>query len=168
MIINGYWKWELQKLSWEISLWSKLTVFDAWSKHRLTRAVLYSAIIIRKAIEDDTEAGKAGLDNLPELRLLTETLSAKKFPYIGEKESTARGKMWASDYDAGETMEMKISTVCNQLIHSYVWNLAYKETVNGCHGFFVASDKQKEKCVYFVSFSEWQKIIKLAITEGTF
>lgn len=155
-------------MSWAISLWSKLTVFDKYAEHQLTRAVLYSAIIIRKAIEDDTEAGKAGLDNLPELRLLTETLSAKKFPYVEEKGWAFRGKLGASNYGVGETVEMTINTVCNQLIHSYVWSLAYKEEGHDCLGFFVASDKQKEKRVYFVSFSEWQKIIKLAITEGTF
>ena len=56
MIFDGRWKSELKRLSWEISFWHKLPAFCAYAEHRLNRAVLYSATILRKIIEDETEA----------------------------------------------------------------------------------------------------------------
>ena len=56
MIFDGRWKWELKKLSWAISLWKKAPRYGEYGKHQLNRAVLYSATVLRKAIEDEIEA----------------------------------------------------------------------------------------------------------------
>ena len=56
MIFDGRWKWELKKLSWAISLWKKAPSYSEYGKHQLNRAVLYSATVLRKAIEDEIEA----------------------------------------------------------------------------------------------------------------
>ena len=58
MIFDGRWKWELKKQSWAISLWQKAPSYGEYGKHKLNRAVLYSATVLRKAIEDEIEAEK--------------------------------------------------------------------------------------------------------------
>ena len=62
MIFDGRWKWELKKLSWAISLWKKALRYGEYGKHQLNRAVLYSATVLRKAIEDEIEAEKSRLN----------------------------------------------------------------------------------------------------------
>ena len=56
MIFDGRWKWELQKLSWAIAVWRRVPAFSGFAEHQLNRAILYSATILRKLIEDETEA----------------------------------------------------------------------------------------------------------------
>jgi len=50
MIFDGRWKWELKKQSWAISLWQKAPSYGEYGKHKLNRAMLYSATVLRKAI----------------------------------------------------------------------------------------------------------------------
>lgn len=56
MIFDGQWKRELQKFSREITFWRKMTMFSHIAEHRLNRAILYSAIVLRKIIEEEKEA----------------------------------------------------------------------------------------------------------------
>ena len=56
MIFDGQWKRELKKLSREISFWRKMTMLRHIAEHRLNRAILYSAIILRKIVEEEKEA----------------------------------------------------------------------------------------------------------------
>jgi len=56
MIFDGRLKWELKKLSWSISVWRRCPSFSDFAEHQLNRAILYSATILRKIIEDETEA----------------------------------------------------------------------------------------------------------------
>ena len=66
MIFDGRWKWELKKLSWAISLWKKAPRYGEYGKHQLNRAVLYSATVLRKAIEDEIEAEKVAKEQIYE------------------------------------------------------------------------------------------------------
>lgn len=171
MIFDGRWKWELQKLSWSILVWSKLPTFHDFAKHRLNRAILYSAIILRKLIEDEREAEdiaeKTGW-SLPEQVILHTVLSAIKFPYVEKDDWTIRGKFGASNYGAGEIVSLTAREVCNQLIHSYVWSIAHQTDNNGFAGFLVASDTTKKKHLYLISFDEWQNVLTTALKNGAF
>ena len=171
MIFDGRWKWELQKLSWSISVWCRLSVFHDFAKHQLNRAVLYSAIILRKVIEDEKEtgdiAGKMGVA-LSKRETVHMVLSAIKFPYIEEGDWTIRGKFGVSNYGTGETVLLTAKEICNQLIHSYVWSIAHQSSNNRFAGFLVASDTAKKKFLYYISFNEWQKILQLVIAKGAF
>ena len=53
MIFDGYWKQDVRALSREISLWRKFLFPSKYAEHRLNRAILYSAAILRKIIEDE-------------------------------------------------------------------------------------------------------------------
>lgn len=58
MIFDGQWKRELLKLSREITFWRKMPFLDHIAAHRLNHAILYSAIVLRKIIEEEAEAEK--------------------------------------------------------------------------------------------------------------
>ena len=45
--------------------------------------------------------------------------------------------------------------ICNSIIHSYVWNLAYSEGKRETAGFLPASDREKDKKLYFVKICDW-------------
>ena len=171
MIFDGRWKWELKKLSWAISLWKKVPSYSEYGKHQLNRAVLYSATVLRKAIEDEIEAEKVAKEQnwtLPECKIMSCVISATKYPYTDEDGWAFRGKICVSSYGEGQSASLKVKDVCNWLLHSYVWGVAGYEDQKGFAGFLVASDFDKEKFVHFVSFDEWQKVIDVAIKNGAF
>ncbi len=165
MIFDGRWKWELKKLSWAISLWQKAPSYGEYGKHKLNRAVLYSATVLRKAIEDEIEAEKVAKEQnwtLPECKIMSGVISATKYPYTGEDGWAFRGKICASSYGKGQAVSLKVKDVCNWLLHSYVWGVAGYADQKGFAGFLVASDFDKEEFVHFVPFDEWQKVIELS------
>lgn len=169
MVFDGKWKWELKKLSWAISFWKRTSAYSEYSKHQLNRAILYSAVIIRKAIEEETGLEKLAKDEkitLPGKNIKDFTISAIKFPYIGDEGWTFRGKVCVSSYDNGKNITLKPKELCNWIIHSYVWGVVGSDKQKGFIGFMVASDFDKEKLMYFVSFDEWQKLLDMAIENG--
>lgn len=159
MIIDGHWKWELQKLSWTVSVFCKFPVDCNFAEHQLSRAILYSSIILRKVIEEQTEADKYARFPLQTPEILTAEITAVKYPYIEKEDWTIRGKIGASNYSTGETVFIKARDVCNWLIHSYVWGIVHYFDQRGYAGFFVASDRDKEKFVHYISFDEWRKVL---------
>lgn len=171
MIFDGRWKWELKKLSWSISVWRRFPASLDFAEHQLNRSILYSAIIIRKVIEDETEVeiiAKKNNSPLPKQKTVHTFLSAVKYPYTGEEGWAMRSKICTLDYGAGQAVSIKAKDVCNWLIHSYVWSLAYHSKRSGVKGFLVASDFDRERFVHFISFDEWQKLLKLVIENGVF
>ena len=166
MIFDGRWKSELKQLSCAISIWRKMTVFGDLAEHRLNRAVLYSATILRKIIEEETEAETIAKDaeiSPPKLITVHSTLEAIKYPYTGEDGWAIRSKLCASDYGKGQTVCIKAKDVCNWLLHSYVWSIARNENGKGFAGFLVASDFDKNKFVHFISFEEWNALLKVVM-----
>ena len=171
MIFDSRWKWELRKLSRAISVWRRLPVFSSFAEHQLNRAILYSATILRKVIEDETEAEeivRAAGGTLPGYKTIHTILTAIKYPYTAQEGWTVRGIFRAGDYGPGNIVSLKSKDVCNWLIHSCIWRLAQTAEGNGYSGFLVASDFDREKYIHFVSFGEWQRLIKLAIAHGIF
>lgn len=99
MIFDGRWKWELKKQSWAISLWQKAPSYGEYGKHKLNRAVLYSATVLRKTIEDEIEAEKVAKEQnwtLPECKIMRGVISATKYPYTDEDGWAFRGKICVS------------------------------------------------------------------------
>ena len=145
--------------------------YGEYGKHQLNRAVLYSATVLRKAIEDEIEAEKVAKEQnwtLPECKIMSYVISATKYPYTDEEGWAFRGKICVSSYGEGQAASLKVKDVCNWLLHSYVWGVAGYADQKGFAGFLVASDFDKEKFVHFVSFDEWQKVIDVAIKNGAF
>lgn len=171
MVFDGHWKWEAQILSWELSIWSKGLFPSKYAEHRINRAILYSATILRKIIEDEMEANSLFEERgtqLPHPFLLHTTLPAIRFLYTGEEGGTFRSKLCSEDYRSGLKVALPVKDVCNWLLHSYVWSLGWSSGKNALNGFFVSSDYDKEKYVHAIQFSDWQNILKLCITESAF
>ena len=169
MIFDGYWKQDVRALSREISLWRRLLFPSDYAAHRLNRAILYSAAILRKIIEDEREAEKLFRkrgDTIPHKLLLNAKLPAIRYPHIDGEKLFYRGKLFHEDYGEGERVELTVQEVCNQLIHSYVWSLACESGKKSYAGFFVASDRSKETHVHAIHFSDWQEILKLCTEES--
>ena len=169
MIFDGYWKREAKVLSREISLWHRLLFPSDYAEHRLNRAILYSAAILRKIIEEEREAEKLFRkrgETIPHKLLSQTTLPAIRYPHTDTENIFYRGKLFPEDYGEGERVELTVQDVCNQLIHSYVWSLAMSADKKSYAGFFVASDRSKESCVHAIHFSDWQEILKLCMEES--
>lgn len=171
MIFDGRWKSELKLLAWEISIWKTMCILGDVAEHRLNRAILYSATILRKIIEDEIEAediAKKANIPLPKLKITHAILNAIKYPYVGEEGWAIRSALCASNYGKGDDICVKAKDVCNWLLHSYLWGVARDADTKGFAGFLVASDFDKEKFIHFISFDEWNSFLKLAIEDGKF
>lgn len=171
MIFDSKWESELKHLSWEISFWCRLSILGSFAEHQLNRAVLYSATILRKIIEDETEAEAIAKEvnmPLPKLKTVHYSLEAIRYQYTGEEGWTIRSKLCASDYGKGQDVHVSAKNVCNWLLHSYVWGVAHTSDEKNFAGFLVASDFDKEKFVHYVSFKEWQKLIVNEIHNAVF
>lgn len=169
MIYDGRWKKELKKQARAIAFWRKLSFCGDIAKHHLNRTVLYSATILRKMVEEETEAKAfATKENitLGKIVIINTSLNAVRYPYNGEEGWTFRGKLCAMNYGEGQSVCVKAKDVCNWLLHSYVWGVAFNEDRKGFAGFFVASDFDKEKFVHYISFEEWRRLLILAIENG--
>lgn len=174
MVIDGHWKWEVQKLSWGLSVWRKMLVPSEYAEHRLNRAILYSATILRKITEDETEAvailkkngAKPPYLMLPPKLLVETKLQAIRYPYTGKEGWSLRSKLCPEDYGNGTKVELSVKDVCNWLLHSYIWSLAWNSDKRAYDGFFVASDFDREKYVHAIQFSEWQAVLKLCMDQS--
>lgn len=171
MLIDNHWKPELKRLCREITFWKKRTAFYKYAEYRLSRALLYSAIILRKIVEDENEVKAILKKNnclMPKLTVINSEIKSMRCPYTAEEGWTMRGKLCAQNYGKGTEISLQTKDVCNWLIHSYVWGIAHYMNEKKYAGFFVASDFDKEKFVHFISFDEWIKLIKFMVENAVF
>lgn len=63
MLIDYHWKSELKRICREIILWKNATIFYEYTEYRLSRSLLYSAIILRKMFEDEIEVESISKEN---------------------------------------------------------------------------------------------------------
>ena len=150
MVLNKQWQADLRKLHRNILFWKNHILLNEYAKHNLTRSVLYSAVIIRKLIDNNNEI------NLK----VPSSLNCTRYPYVGDFELMVPGKIWCEDYDKGENAIIEVKDVCNQIIHSYLWDIAHLYTSKKFYGFFVASDFNREKFINLISFDEWASMLK--------
>lgn len=129
-----------------------------FAEHQVNKCLLYSAAIIKKLIEDEADAKKE-FQNLGygmlELALLHYELPVMEYPFEGDEDFILH-KVVPDNYKAGSksiTVEAKI--ICNSIIHSYIWNLAYSDAKRGTIGFLTASDREKDKKLYYVTIRDW-------------
>ncbi len=163
MILDGHWKLELNRYARKLKFWSKLCRgAGTYAEHQVNKNLLYSAIIIRKLIEDEKDVRKQ-IENTslltPELGLLHYDLHLPvvEYEFDGDKDFILQ-KVITDYYHAGPrnySINKKPKTICNYIIHSYIWNLAYESNKRGIIGFLTASDFDKEKKLYFVKLTDW-------------
>lgn len=159
MILDGYWKLELNRYVRRLRFWGRLCYgTGTYAEHQVNKNLLYSAVIIRKLFEDETDAKKQ-IENsslsMPELALLHYELPAVEYGFDGDKDFILH-KVITDYYHAGNrTIKVEGKMICNSIVHSYIWNLAYGSGHKGTIGFLTASDLDKEKKLYFVKLTDW-------------
>lgn len=174
MINNKLWKDDLIKTIKDLSLWSKKKYkrYMPKAEHIINRSFLYSAIIIRKAIEDDKDA-KPYFDEhgLAEqmLRILYYNVPVITYDYLPENEFVNK-KCYPDYYDMenAEEMQLPLNQICNQILHSYKWAVLYESDFKGIDGVLFASDKYKEKYVFLLKTDDWINAIKFVIDNFSF
>ena len=171
MLLDGYWKRDLIRIKRQLKFWSRRSgyILHEYIEHRINRCLLFSTAIIRKIIEDEKDGEnlyKEWLDSLkeegvdtkpekPEFLSLQYSVSITKYQHVDEEKIFINSKLILSDYDTehGEQIELPLSQVCNQLIHSYVWGIVHSG--KRIYGVMTASDKFKEKEVYLLKIEDW-------------
>lgn len=60
-------------------------------------------------------------------------------------------KFWELyDLEKSRKAQLSLASVCNQVIHSWIWGFAAREDEFGLEGIFISSDRQRRKCLYFL------------------
>lgn len=159
MILDGYWRIELHRYERRLKIWGRLcNGKSTYEEHQVNKYLLYSAAAIRKLIEDEADAKeqieKASL-SMPELALLHYDMPAVEYRFDGDKNDIIHKVIVDNYKTAGKTITIEAKTICNSIIHSYIWNLAYGSKNKGIIGFFTASDFDKEKKLYLIKLSDW-------------
>ena len=174
MLLDGYWKRELEREARRLRFWSALPTYDARSRisHNVNRSILYSAVIIRKIFEDEKDvepyfkepkplhpkmaAEMPGYVYESPLKTLAYKVPIKRAPYKGKPEDLLQSKVWPEDYDGPrlESIALPLNQACNQIIHSYVWGLVGGKR-EGTASVLFASDKAKEEWVYWLAIDDW-------------
>ncbi len=173
MILDGYWKQELNTSIHLLRFWQRLsTVFDTdYGKHKANKHILLMAIAARKMVDDDLwekkEIEHSSL-SMPELPLVDYKVPVTEYPFTGDKDWIIPGKITADDYgQASGVKEILLNKLCSQIIHSFVWGVAGTFGKNGFAGFLVASDREKEKLVYYVTLDDWNAAMQFCIDKSS-
>ena len=171
MILDGYWKRELLRNKRSLKLWLRLShVFYFYAQHQVNKAILYSAVIIRKMFEDEkgaeTEIKKTSMP-MPPFKILKYKVNVTVYPFSGDKDFVVERVIPENyDYKKAVTEEIELNKLCNQIIHSFVWSVAYSEGLNKIHSVLFASDKAKAEVMYLLKPDEFIKAIDFCIENG--
>ncbi len=162
MFPEGRWDIDISKLIRSMKRSRKLwNISCDYFAHCLDRDLLYSAVIVRKHIEDETIAKKeiAALQKeypqFPDapLRSLEIKIPVLRFDFVGEEPVIQQ--LCAEDYKHAQKEERSIKEICNWIIHSYVWRVAWDG-----RGFFVASDFDKARLIYYVDLDNYIRALE--------
>lgn len=171
MILDGYWKSELRKNVFALHFWCVFSIFHApFIEHQISKYILYSAVIIRKMFEDEkgaeNEIRKANMP-MPAFKLLKYKVKVTMYPFSGDKDFIIE-RVIPDNYYCKNVVEKEIelNTLCNQIIHSFVWTVAYEYKSRNIYGVAFASDKTKEDVLYLLELHKFIKAMQYCIENG--
>lgn len=165
MLLDGYWKHEIKKSISSIRRWHWLSgvIHGGWIEHQLNKQILLSGIVVRKIIEDEDNAKKEIEKTelpMPPFRILCHPIEVTAYPFVGDKDWIIE-RVIADNYGyplGTESLSLKV--ICNQIVHAFVWGLPHESKKDRIIGFLVASDREKDKKIYLVSFDNWIEALK--------
>lgn len=172
MILDGYWKKELQCAIRTIKIWQRLSgLLRDYAQHQVSKAILYSAVIIRKMFEyekgEELSIKKNNWPMLP-LELLKYEIEVTEYPFSGDKDFIIE-RIIPENYNSSKAEMQKeaLNTMCNQIIHSYIWSIYYSSSdLYRIAGVIFASDRAKEEKAYALRNEEWIKAIEYCLVNG--
>lgn len=172
MLLDGYWKRELKHNARQLAFWIKVSSkFCEYAEHQVNKYILYSAIIIRKMLEDEKGAEtafKKSNMHMPALELLKYKVKVTKYTFSGDKNFIIERAI-PENYNQEEAVdeEIPLNTLCNQIIHSFVWSVVHEQnSLKICEVLF-ASDKEKANILYALKPEDFIKTINFCIEKGT-
>lgn len=147
--------WKQDLLRWKRSFQKYNTVERFKNDHEATytvleKAIFYSAFIIRKLIDCH---GKLS-DEADHYAL--------KIQKVAPRKKVDELHRWLNeethDWGNPQKVTVKGKDICNWLIHSYIFCLAFgkNEIIDG---FFVTSDFDRNKTLYYISICDWMAYI---------
>jgi hypothetical protein len=84
-------------------------------------------------------------------RLAAERLRVQRHELVGRVLDHWVYEFWESfDLEKSTTVELTLTALCNQIIHSFVWRISATEEDELFDGIFVSSDRDRRKCLYFI------------------
>lgn len=149
MIYDSWqWKKELTRQRKKIKHLAKKRWNDRTLKkcsHQIDLAFLTSAFIIRKLIESDKLSNEADSYKLNVICYTPRRHIDKLHKWVED-----------GDYEWGERKSEIVSakTICNSLIHSYVYSPYFSET-HKLIGFLVVSDHGRNELLYEIELQDW-------------
>ena len=166
MILDGYWKHELWSIKNGLSLWRRLWFAGQYAEHKINRALLYSAVIIRKIAEDEKDAERTiekSQRPMPPLPIIKMSVPVKRYRHTDPDKFFVNSKVFLNDYDMqhAETDQLSLFQICNQIIHSYTWAVVHQG--QKIHGVLFASDREREKDVVYLTLEDWISTIQTVI-----
>ncbi len=166
MISDGYWKLEIKKSEWILLGLQRLSriMHSEYLEHRMNKHILLTAAIVRKIIEDEIsteEEYKKSNFELPTLKMQSNAVDAYLYHFAGD-EKWILHKVIVENYKR-KCQKVRIETrkLCNCILHSYIWTIAYVN--NRIGGFLVASDFDKEKGLYYIPLRSWCDVLEYCI-----
>lgn len=180
MILDGYWKSELRKSVVALRFWRRVAgaVHTGFASHQVNRWILYSAVVVRKIIEDEKWAKNEWeswippdpsipVPPMPPFAILHSKMNVIAYPYVGDKDFVGFYP-WADNYNADgrKTEELALEHVCNSIIHSYVWSLSHCKKKREVTAFLTASDRYKAQCVYVIKLDDWLDKIRFCLEKA--
>lgn len=174
MLLDGYWKKDLKSIIKQLEKWSekRCELFHDYAEHKVNQGLLYSAVIIRKIVEDEKDA-KAYFDERHSTEQYLKTLfydvPVLKYHHIDEDKFFMNSKLFLSDYDTKNAEEgvLPLDQICNQLIHSYVWGIIHSSTRKQIYGVMMASDHFMKTEAYLLKIDDWIDAIRFVIDNST-
>lgn len=172
MIEDGYWIKELENELKEFKKKRrKRKYYSQELEHQINKSLLLSAVIMRKMFEDEKNCETALKDSvmpLPPLKLLKYKVKLIEYP-IGVEEPFLIERYIPDNYDYNnqKVVEVKLNDLCNQIIHSFVWQVVFTKQQQELYGVLFASDKVKENKSYLLSNDEWIKVLEYCIENNT-
>jgi hypothetical protein len=146
---SSYWKGDLIKDAQIILRWSQKK-HSVRQEILLEKKIFISAYSIRKLIE----AEKIGKD-FPMWDFVFERhtkTSKKEIDYLNSHRLEEH-----YDFNSKEKVSSDLSFLSNQIIHSYVF--AFSGDEKTIDGFYVASDYEKEKYLYYVNLEKYINVL---------
>jgi hypothetical protein len=152
---SAYWKHDLLRLSRILKQKRNQKIWRESSMALIEKTVMIGFYIVRKLID---------------ARKLSDVIVHQRIPV---RSHLHRGELvtlrnWHHidkhyDLDNNHQTQRTLIWLCNQIIHSYVF-IVSENNDGGLDGFFFASDKERNKAVYYLSIKE---VIKILETVGT-
>lgn len=188
MIHDGYWQDDLVALANRITYWQRrinkliMQGFSyqqaelAKAEHQLTQSIFYSACIVRKIIEEENEAIQGiakcvemfpndnPTDHHDHYRLYCQKLKVYQMPLKKDAANFFHDYCY-EDYEFSKAKETQhdVKSICNWIIHSYVWYLGSNvEDDQYRRGFIISSDYDKTKYSCYVPIDSWCLMLKYA------